>query len=136
MTTTAPDPFPTGGLRSLSSREAMQHGAALACTLPKKLCKGDRADLTPSPEVISNLNNYVSAAAILPSDEVAVLVTIKGPRDPEYLYCHGDFGMSARYFLTLVFKPIADRGWKRGNWLRSDRAWGPTLLGADRLGGG
>jgi hypothetical protein len=35
MTTQSPDPFPTGGLRGLSPREAMQRVAALACTLPK-----------------------------------------------------------------------------------------------------
>lgn len=35
MTTISPSPFPTGGLRSLSPREAMQRAAALACTLPK-----------------------------------------------------------------------------------------------------
>jgi len=84
MTTQSPDPFPTGGLRALSPREAMQRAAALACTLPKDsapACTG-QANVGIFFDGTGN-NRDEDYLGIMAADQVKAMKSASAPLAPE-----------------------------------------------------
>jgi len=84
MTTISPDPFPTGGLRSLSPREAMQRAAALACTLPKDNAPACTGQVNISIFFDGTGNNRLEDYEGIPADEqTEAMKSGVPPKSPE-----------------------------------------------------